>query len=92
MMTATIEFNVDLDKANSLRYFLSKKEINLEEELAGYLDTLYKKYVPQSVRDFIEEEEPYSYSDQDDEQKNKSEKRGSKRGKSPGDSLPSEEK
>lgn len=90
-METTIEFSVDLEKLNTVRYYLSKKGIDLEEELAGFLDTLYKKYVPQSVRDFIEDAEPYS-SAVTEEPNERDEKRPCRRGKPTPDGVPADDK
>jgi len=89
-METSIEFSVDLEKLNTVRYYLSKKGIDLEEELAGFLDTLYKKYVPQQVRDFVEDEKPYS-SATVEETSDQPEKRPYKRVKHPGGSVPADE-
>lgn len=89
-METTIEFSVDLEKLNTVRYYLSKKGIDLEEELAGFLDTLYKKYVPQQVRDFVEDEKPYS-SAAVEETPDQPEKRPYKRVKHPGGGVPADE-
>lgn len=91
MKQTPIEFTAELEKVNTVRYFLSKKNINLEEELTGYLDTLYKKYVPQSVRDFIEDAEPYSSGIAEDADE-RAEKRPSRRGKPMTDGVPADEK
>ena len=91
MKQTPIEFTAELEKVNTVRYFLTKKNINLEEELTGYLDTLYKKYVPQSVRDFIEDAEPYS-SAVTEEPNERDEKRPCRRGKPTPDGLPADDK
>lgn len=57
MKPTKIEFTFDDAKLEAIKLFLKEKDISLEEELDHYMDGLYKKYVPQPVRDFIEKRE-----------------------------------
>lgn len=57
MKTTKIEFTFDDAKLEAIKLFLKEKDITLEEELDHCMDGLYKKYVPQPVRDFIERRE-----------------------------------
>lgn len=43
------------ERARALRSVLTKKNMNLEDELLGLLGQLYKKSVKADVREFIEE-------------------------------------
>ena len=44
-------------KLEAIGLFLKEKGGNLDEELDHFMDALYKKYVPQQVREFIEKKE-----------------------------------
>lgn len=57
MKPTKIEFSFDDAKLEALNLFLKDKESNLTEELEHFMDSLYKKYVPQQVREFIERKE-----------------------------------
>jgi hypothetical protein len=57
MKPTKIEFTFDDAKLEAIKLFMKEKEICLEEELDHFMDGLYKKYVPQPVRDFIEKRE-----------------------------------
>ena len=54
MKKSTVTISYDEEKLNAIRLFLTQKGLDLDEELSGILDSLFKKYVPSSVRDFIE--------------------------------------
>jgi len=47
----TIQF--DETKLNSIKYYLEKKEVDVQDELSKALDSLYTKVVPAQVREFI---------------------------------------
>ena len=54
MKQTTIQIRTEQEKINAIRICLPAKDGSLEQELADYVDVLYRKYVPASVRDFIE--------------------------------------
>ena len=54
MKETTIQIRTEFEKVNAIRICMNGKGGNVEQELADYVDTLYKKYVPQAVREFIE--------------------------------------
>ena len=54
MKETTIQIKTELEKVNAIRICMNGKGGSLEQELTDYVDTLYKKYVPQAVREFIE--------------------------------------
>jgi hypothetical protein len=54
MKKTTISISYNDEKLSAIRMFLSQKDMNLEAELTYTVDTLYKKYVPSGVRDFID--------------------------------------
>ncbi len=57
MKPTTIEFSFDDAKLEAITLFLKEKETTLGEELEHFMESLYKKYVPQAVREFIEKKE-----------------------------------
>ena len=57
MKPTTIEFSFDDAKLDAINIFLKDKNATLNEELERFMDVLYKKHVPQSVREFIEKKE-----------------------------------
>ena len=54
MKETTIQIKPEFEKVNAIRICMNGKGGCFEQELADYVDTLYKKYVPQAVREFIE--------------------------------------
>ena len=54
MKETTIQVRTEFEKVNAIRICMNGKGGSFEQELADYVDTLYKKYVPQAVREFIE--------------------------------------
>ena len=54
MKETTIQIKTEFEKVNAIRICMNGKGGSFEQELADYVDTLYKKYVPQAVREFIE--------------------------------------
>lgn len=54
MKKSTVTITYDEEKLNAIRYSLAEKDLNLDEELNGILDTLYKKNVHPAVRNYIE--------------------------------------
>ena len=57
MKPTTIEFSFDDAKLDAINIFLKDKNATLSEELDRFMDALYKKHVPQAVREFIEKKE-----------------------------------
>ena len=54
MKKMTLQIETEAEKVGAIRLYLDGKDGNLEKELSEYVDTLYKKYVPAQVREFIE--------------------------------------
>ena len=54
MKLITIKVPFDEQKRVALAQFLTKKGLNLEDELAAHLQKLYEKAVPAQVREFLE--------------------------------------
>jgi rRNA-processing protein FCF1 len=57
MKPTKIEFQFDNAKLEAINLFLKDKDSKLSDELDRFMDELYKTYVPQQVREFIEKKE-----------------------------------
>lgn len=65
MKNANITVGFDDAKLEALNIFMSDKNTELKNEMETYIEQLYKKYVPQSVREFIEKKEQQSVPEND---------------------------
>ena len=54
MKKTAITITLDEAKANALRLYLAQKDSTPEAELEKSAETLYGKYVPAGVREFLE--------------------------------------
>ena len=54
MKKTNLQVSFDADKLNALQFYMTKKEVNVEDELQAYLDKLYEKTVPAQVREYVE--------------------------------------
>ena len=54
MKKANITISYDEEKLNAIRVHLEMKNLDLDTELTGVLNTLFNKHVPSSVRNYIE--------------------------------------
>lgn len=57
MKNTSIEFSFDDAKLEAINIYLKEKNSKLSEELDRFMDSLYKKHVPQAVREFIDKKE-----------------------------------
>ncbi|MBR3032227.1 MAG: hypothetical protein IKH92_04320 [Clostridiales bacterium] len=57
-MTVSVPF--DKEKAVALQIYLGQKNSTLDIELIKTMDSLYSKFVPNLVRDFIQKKEEIS--------------------------------
>lgn len=57
MKNTSIEFSFDDAKLEAINIYLKEKNSKLREELDHFMDSLYKKHVPQVVREFIDKKE-----------------------------------
>ncbi len=55
MKLDTVTVGMDAEKLRALKRYMGKKSADLERELADQLQKLYEKYVPGSVREYIDE-------------------------------------
>lgn len=53
-MKKSVIISIEGDKFSALEMYLGQKNMKLTDELGKCADSLYQKYVPQNVRDFIE--------------------------------------
>ena len=51
MKTISIPYNYE--KLAALKHFMEMKDMNLVDELVKYADSLFAKYVPTNVREYI---------------------------------------
>ena len=54
MKKTTIGVTFDEEKTTATRLYMKQKNMNLEEELAKAMETIYTKNVPSGVREFID--------------------------------------
>ena len=54
MKKTTITISFDEEKLAAVRLYMGQKDAKLEEEIRKAIDGFYTKYVPGSVREFLE--------------------------------------
>lgn len=54
MKKTTIGVSFDEEKTTATRLYMKQKNLNLEEELAKAMETIYTRNVPSGVREFID--------------------------------------
>ena len=54
MKNATINISYDEEKLSTVKIFMEKKGLNINDELVKFIDSLYTKQVPASVRNFFD--------------------------------------
>jgi hypothetical protein len=54
MKKTSINITYDEERLNAIRVHLALKNLDLDTEINGVLDTLFNKHVPPSVRNYIE--------------------------------------
>lgn len=55
MKKDTVTVSMDAEKLRATRRYMGKKDAGLEAELCDQLQKMYEKYVPASVREYIDE-------------------------------------
>ena len=55
MKKEAVTIPMDAEKLRSVKRYMEKKDADLEQELCDSLQKLYEKYVPASVREYIDE-------------------------------------
>ena len=54
MKQTTIQFSFDDSKLEAIKLYLQGKDAELDNELQGFMESLYKKNVPVQVREYID--------------------------------------
>ena len=54
MKKSSISIMYDDEKLNAIRLYMSQRDLDFKEELEKSVDSLYAKYVPTNVREFID--------------------------------------
>ena len=54
MKKTSVSIMYDNEKLNAIRLYMSQRDLDFKEELEKSVDTLYAKYVPANVREFID--------------------------------------
>ena len=54
MKKTTVSIPYEDEKLSTLKLYIEQKGMQIETELEKYLDTLYAKYVPTSVREYLD--------------------------------------
>ena len=55
MKKEAITIQMDAEKLRAVKRYMEKKDADLEKELGDSLQKLYEKYVPATVREYIDE-------------------------------------
>lgn len=55
MKKEAVTIQMDVEKLRAVKRYMEKKDADLEQELVDSLQKLYEKYVPASVREYIDE-------------------------------------
>lgn len=54
MKQGTVTIKFDEEKLNAVKQYMEKKDADIDMELGDVMNKLYEKYVPQAVREYIE--------------------------------------
>lgn len=54
MKKTSVSIMYDDEKLNAIRLYMSQRDLDFKEELEKSVDSLYTKYVPANVREFID--------------------------------------
>ena len=54
MKKTSVSIMYDNEKLNAIRLYMSQRDLDFKEELEKSVDSLYVKYVPANVREFID--------------------------------------
>ena len=54
MKKATVTVSYDEEKLDALKKYLTKKGIDLDDEMVKSIDTLYSKNVPSAVKEYLD--------------------------------------
>ena len=54
MKKTSVSIMYDDEKLSAVKLYISQRDLDFKEELEKSVDTLYSKYVPANVREFID--------------------------------------
>lgn len=54
MKKTSVSIMYDDEKLNAVKLYMSQRDLDFKEELEKSVDSLYTKYVPANVREFID--------------------------------------
>lgn len=54
MKKVTVTVQYDEEKYKAVKMYLEKKGKSLDDEIAGYIDTLFTKHIPATVREYFD--------------------------------------
>lgn len=54
MKKTSVSIMYDDERLNAIRMYMSQRDLDFKEELEKSVDSLYAKYVPANVREFID--------------------------------------
>lgn len=54
MKKTSVSIMYDDEKLNAVKMYMEQRDLDFKEELEKSVDTLYAKYVPANVREFID--------------------------------------
>lgn len=54
MKKASVTVQYDEEKLSTIKIFMEKKELNINDEIIKFIDSQYTKQVPAQVRDFFD--------------------------------------
>ena len=54
MKKASINIFYDDEKLSAVKMYMKQKDLNIKSELEKTIDSMYAKYVPSNVREFID--------------------------------------
>ena len=55
MKNATLTVTFNAEKLDALKFHMSRKDTDLQEELNDTVEKLYEKYVPQATREYLDD-------------------------------------
>lgn len=55
MKKETVTIQIEAEKLRAVKRYMEKKDADLEQELGDQIQRLYEKFVPASVREYIDE-------------------------------------
>ena len=54
MKNVSVNIMYDSEKLSAIKLYMSQRDMDIKDELEKSVDTLYSKYVPANVREFID--------------------------------------